>query len=170
MAIIGAVGVTAAVVNGMSRYDYYRRSRPVVVVPSQPSTVVVERPVIVERTVTVEKQVAADSAADGTYSPKLGASFRIEKIQIPGNKFVAARLMSDPVEGSPLEKLKLRQGDVITRLDDSAADSLSELDRHERNTLIRYIRTGTTKVVMAKVYIPTDEETPVLPDDEYHAP
>jgi hypothetical protein len=153
----------------MSRYDYYRRAQPVVVVPSQPSTVVIEKPVIVEKTVTVDRPVFVDDNG-GTYSTKLGASFRIEKIQIPGNRFTAARLLSDPVEGSPLEKLGLRKGDVITRLDDSAVDNFSELDRHMKNTLVRYIKTGTTKVQLASAYIPTDSEMPAGDDDEYKAP
>ncbi|GHT21405.1 hypothetical protein FACS189419_02270 [Planctomycetales bacterium] len=157
---MGAVGVTAAVVNGMSRYNYYRYNPPVVVTQA-PSTVVVEKQTVVERPVVVD-------SSDGTYSIKMGASFRIEKMQIPGYKFTAARLLSNPVEGSPLEKLGLRQGDVITRLDDSPADNLAELDRHVKNTLIRYIKTGTTKVNLGTIYIPTDSET--LPADEYSAP
>ncbi|MDR3233559.1 MAG: hypothetical protein LBT46_07865 [Planctomycetaceae bacterium] len=167
LAVIGAVGAAAAIANGMSRYDYYRRTQPVVIVPSQPSTVIIEKPVIVEKTVTVERPVVADTT-EGTYSPKLGASFRIDKVQIPGNRFIAARLLSDPVEGSPLEKIGLQKGDVITRLDDNAADSLSELDRHEKSTLVRYIKTGTTKVLLANVYIPTESEVPV--SEGYSAP
>ena len=166
LAIVGTVGAVAAIANN-SRYGYYRYPsypsyyryppRPVVVVPPQPA-VVVERPVVVEKQVVVERQVAVPSSTAGSYSPKLGASFRIENMQIPGYKFTAARLMSDPVAGSPLYGIGLRTGDVLTRLDNNPADSLAELERHERNTTIRYIKTGTTKVLQTTIYIPTDTE------------
>ncbi|GHT17958.1 hypothetical protein FACS1894189_4880 [Planctomycetales bacterium] len=171
LGVIGAVGAISAIANGYSPYGYYRRQPDIIVVPSRPSTVVVEKQVVVEKPVVIEKPVYIDSSgtAGGSYSPKLGASFRIEKMQIPGYKFTAARLTSDPVEGSPLNKVGLRKGDVITRLDDSAVDSLGELESHEKNTLMRYIKTGTTKVQLAQIYVPVDSE--VVPgEDTYNAP
>ena len=172
LAIVGTVGAIAAIANSRNNSYYYYR-RPSVVVTS-PRPVVVERPivvekqVVVERPVVVERQVPVPVNQEGTYSPKLGASFRIENMQIPGYKFTAARLMSDPLEGSPLHGLGLRKGDVITRLNDKPADTLTELERHERNISIRYIKTGTTKVLLANIYIPTDTE--VFNSDTYNAP
>jgi hypothetical protein len=158
LGVMAAIGVTAAVANGISRYNYYRYAEPpVVYVPNQ-TTVVVEQP-----TETISR-----SDKQETYSPKLGASFQIEKMQIPGYKFTAARLMSKPVEGSPLEKAGFAEGDVITRLDNSRVDNLAELERHERDTSVRYIKAGTTTVQLAKIYIPTDQEA--LQDSEGVAP
>lgn len=168
LAIVGTVGAAAAIASS-SRYGYYRYPyyyyppRPVVVVPPRPPIVVerpvvIEKPVVVERPVVIERQVTVPATNEGSYSPKLGASFRIEQMQIPGYQFTAARLMSDPIAGSPLYGIGLRKGDVVTRLDNNPADSLEELERHERNTPIRYIKTGTTKVLLANIYIPTDAE------------
>jgi hypothetical protein len=174
LGVIGAVGIAAAFANGYSPYRYYRYERPVVVVPQQP-TVVVERqqPVVIEKQVVVEKPVYIEkttpAATEEYYSPKLGATFKIEKMQIPGYKFTAARLMSDPVEGSPLSQLGLKKRDAITRLDDETVDSLSVLERHEKNTVVRYIKTGTVKVQLGKMYIPTDSEM-TANDEEYFAP
>lgn len=174
MHIIGAVGAVAAAANGYSPYGYYRHSRPVVVVP-QPRTVVVDRPVVVEkvieRPIVVEKIMPATPALPNDfYSHKLGATFRMENMQIPGYKFRAARLTSNPVAGSPLTEIGLVKGDVVTRLNNDSIDSLDMLDRHERNTLIRFIKTGTTKVRQDRIYIPTDDELHSAADEVYFAP
>ena len=170
LAVIGTVGTIAAIANSRNNTYYYHSypyryptvvvapPRPALVVQTQPTPIVVEKQVIVEKPVVVERQVPVVISANGTYSPKLGASFRIENMQVPGYKFTAARLTSDPVSTSPLAKIGLRKGDVITRLDDSPANTLAELERHERNTLIRYIKTGTTKVLLANIYIPPTAE------------
>jgi hypothetical protein len=177
LGVIGAVGAVAAIANGYSPYGYYRHSPAVVVVPPRPSTVVVERPVVVEKPVIVERQVFIEKPVSAIpvqssdyYSPKLGAMFMIQNMKIPGYTFTAARLTSDPIEGSPLNVIGLRKGDVVTRLDDEAVDSLQELERHEKNTLIRYIKTGTTKVQLAKIYIPTDKELNPKEEDTFYAP
>ncbi|MDR2116158.1 MAG: hypothetical protein LBP87_07240 [Planctomycetaceae bacterium] len=177
LGVIGAVGAVAAIANGYSPYGYYRRSPSVVVVPQRPSTVVVERPIIVEKPVVVERQVLVEKTVPATpvlpadyYSPKLGTTFIIQNMKIPGYTFTAARLTSNPIEGSPLNTIGLRKGDVITRLDNAAVDSLEELERHEKNTLIRYIKTGTTKVQLAKIYIPTDSELSSNETDTFYAP
>jgi len=159
--------------------------RPVVVV-EQPVVVenvvetqvvekVIEKEVIVEVPGTVEQRAGVSPAdgvqmcdppvdgtvidgADGAYSPKMGASFTIESMQIPGYSFTAARLTCDPVEGSPLHDIGLREGDVITRIGGTPVDALQVLEKHERDTEIRYIKAGTEKVLLATIYIPTDEE------------
>ena len=166
LAVIGTVGAVAAIANARNNSYYYYRQPTVVVAPPRP--IIVEKQVIVEKPVVVERQVPVVVSGEGTYSPKLGASFRIESMQIPGYRFMAARLTSDPLPDSPLHGIGLRKGDVVTRLDDSPADTFAELERHERNTLVRYIKTGTTKVLLANVYIPTDSE--VLSDETYNAP
>ena len=157
LAVIGTVGAVAAIVGARNNNYYYRypayyRQPAVVVAPSPP--IVVEKQVIVEQPVVVERQVPVVVGTEGAYSPKLRAFFRIENMQIPGYQFTAARLMSDPSPDSPLHSIGLRKGDVITRLDNSPADSLEELERHDRNTQIRYIKTGTAKVLLANVFIP----------------
>lgn len=181
MRVIGAVGAAAAAANGYSPYGYYRRPQPVVVVQQpRPTTVVIEKapvvvekiiekPVIVEREVVVEKTVPSKALPEDYYSPKLGATFKIQNMQIPGYKFKAARLTSDPLEGSPLEEIGLVKGDVVTRLDNDAVTELDVLESHEKNTLIRYIKSGTTKVQLGRVYIPTDAELH-QDDDVFYAP
>ena len=153
--VLSTVGAIASIASGARNNSYYHHPQPTVVVAPQPAVVVRTQPspVIVEKQVVVERQVPVVVSADGSYSPKLGASFRIENMQIPGYKFTAARLMSDPLPSSPLYGIGLRKGDVITRLDNNPADSLAELERHEKNTPIRYIKTGTTTVRLANIYI-----------------
>ena len=172
LAVVGTVGAIAAIAN--ARNNYYRQpavvvapQRPTVVV-RQPSPVIVEKQVVIEKPVVVERKVPVLINSGGAFSPKLGASFCIENMQIPGYKFTAARLMSDPLSDSPLNSIGLRKGDVITRLDDSPADSLAELERHDKNTAIRYIKTGTTKVLLANIYIPTHADT--FDNSSYNAP
>jgi len=167
MAIVGTVGAAVAI----ARQNRYYHQPAVVVAPARPmvvvtppSPVVVQRPVVIERQVVVEqpviveRQVPAAAGQEGSYSPKLGAWFRIENMQLPGYRFTAARLISDPLPDSPLNNIGLRKGDVITRLNDSPADNLAELERHDRNTLVRYIKTGTTRVLLANVHIPVTTE------------
>ena len=183
LAVVGTVGAVAAIAHARNNRFYYRQPA-VVVVPQRPVVVarppmVVERPVIVERPVVVERQVVVDRpvvverqvpvvVGGGTYSPKLGASFRIENMEIPGHRFTAARLMSDPVEDSPLWDLGLQRGDVITRINDNPANTLAELERHAGHAVIRYIKTGTTRVLLANVYIPPDRG--IFNGGTYHAP
>lgn len=167
LGIMGAVGVAAAFANRYSapypRYRYYDPS--VVVVPSRP-TVVVEKPIVVEKPVVIERPIT--SFSDGYFSTNLGAAFRMERMQIPGYQFTAARLTSDPVPGSPLHRIGLRNRDVITRLDNEAVDSLNVLERHERNTAVRYIKTGTTRVQLGRIYIPAAGE--LRRREQYYAP
>ena len=177
LAVVGTVGAIAAIAN--ARNNYYYRQPTVVVAPPRPVVVssppvVVERPVVVEKQVIIEKPVVVERQVpivvgnEGSYSPKLGALFRVENMEIPGYRFTAARLMSDPAEGSPLRDMGLRKGDVITRLNDSPASTLAELDQHTGNIAVRYIKTGTTKVRLANIYIPRDTE--VFNDGTYNAP
>ena len=168
--IIGGVAAITAAATG--RYSPYYHNR-VVVVPSQP-TVVVERPVVVEKQVVVEKPVYIEKrdvplTSSDYYSPRLGATFVIQNMQIPGYKFTAARITSPPLEGSPLAALRLQKGDVITRLNDESVNSLSALERHDGSTAVRYIRSGTTKVLLGTIYIPTDADLR-NPSGNYVAP
>ncbi|MDR1480490.1 MAG: hypothetical protein LBJ00_16280 [Planctomycetaceae bacterium] len=181
--VLGAVGSIVAAANGYSPYDYYPR-RPVVVVPPQPvvvtqplSPMIVERPVVVEKKVIVERQVpvilpsnASQSTANDYYSSRLGATFLIQNMQIPGYTFKAARLTSDPVASSPLNAIGLTKGDVITRLDNESVDSVDVLDKHGASTVIRYIKTGTTKVLLGKIYIDQIPEVPNVDSERVYAP
>lgn len=176
LAIVGTVGAIATIANSRNHYYYYRQPA-IVVAPPHPTVVVsrppmvvekpviVERPVIIEKPVVIEQQVPTVLSNEGSYSSKLGAFFRIENMEIPGYRFTAARLTSEPTEKSPLRDIGLRKGDVITRLDDTSASTLAELDRHTGSTPIRYIKTGTTKVLLANIYIPRDTD-----GGTYHAP
>jgi len=180
LAIVGTVGAIAAIANSRNNNYYYYRQPAIMVAPQPRPTVVVERPVVVEKQIVVEKPVVIEKpvvverrvpvvvGGEGTYSSKLGASFRIENMEIPGYRFTAARLMSDPVAGSPLRDIGLLKGDVITRLNDSPTSTLAELERHTGTMAMRYIKTGTTKVLLANIYIPKDTE--VFNSGTYHAP
>ncbi|MDR1140736.1 MAG: hypothetical protein LBL62_03520 [Planctomycetaceae bacterium] len=177
LGVIGAVGAVAAIANGYSPYGYYRHSPTVVVVPPRQSTVIAERPFVIEKPVVVERQVIIEKPvstipvrSSDYYSPKLGAMFIIQNMKIPGFAFTAARLTSDPIEGSPLNAIGLRRGDVVTRLDNDLTDSLEELERHEKDTIVRYIKTGTTKVQLARIYIPTTKELNPKEEDTFYAP
>jgi hypothetical protein len=184
--IIGAVGRVAAIASQSpySPYYYYRyhyHHPPVVVVEPYPviveKHVVVETPVIVDRQIIVQEVAAPNADAsveqevrreegEGLYSLKLGASFNLEPMQIPGYAFTAARLTSDPVEGSPLHEIGLRAGDAVTRLNGAAVTELEVLEQQEGETEIRYIKSGSTRVLLASVYIPTDDE--ILNEAEVH--
>ena len=165
LAVLGAVRTVAAIANNSPYYynRYHYCPPPSVVVVERP--VILEKQVIIETPVVIERQTAVSTAYEGLpiegeslYSPKIGASFRIEYMQIPGYCFTAARLTSDPVEGSPLHEIGLQEGDVITRLNGISVDSLDVLDRHVGNMEIRYIKANTTRVLLTRIYIPTDEE------------
>ena len=190
LVIIGAMGRVAAIASHSpySPYYYYRyhyHRPPVVVVEPYPVAypVIVERQVVVETPVIIDRQVIVQEAAvpeaveaveqeewlddgKGLYSLKLGASFNLEPMQIPGYSFTAARLTSDPVEGSPLHEIGLQEGDAITRLGGTAVAELEMLEQQEGETEIRYIKADSTRVLLANVYIPTDDE--ILNEDEIH--
>ena len=154
LAVIGTVGAVAAAANARN-YHYYRRPPTVIVTQPRPPIVIAQpNPIVIERPVVVERLAPVAPVQEGSYSPRLGAWFRIENMQIPGHTFTAARLTSEPLPDSPLNRLGLRRGDVITRLNDNPANVLTELDRHAGNTSIRYIKTGTTRVLLGNVFIP----------------
>ena len=179
LAIIGTVGAVAAIASNQNNNYYYYRRPAIVVAPPPPVVVsrppvVVERPIVVERPVVVEKQIIVERQVpvavsnEGSYSHKLGALFSIENMEIPGYRFTAARLMSDPVDSSPLRDIGLQKGDVITRLNDAPTNTLAGLERHTGNMAMRYIKTGTTRVQLANIYIPRDSE--VFNNGTYNAP
>ena len=154
LAVIGTVGAVAAIANSRHHHYYYHRPPAVVVAPRPP--VVISRPVVIERPVIVERPAPIPFVQDDSFSPNLGAWFRIERMQIPGHVFTAARLTSEPLPDSPLNRLGLRRGDVVTRLNDNPVNTLAELDRHVGNSSIRYIKTGTTRVLLGNIVIPAN--------------
>lgn len=90
----------------------------------------------------------------GSYSPSLGAEFRVETFNLPAfGQFTGVRLVSVPSFDSPLRNLGLQPGDVITRMDGVRTDNLAELENHYSWTQIRYIKTGTQTVRIANIFI-----------------
>ena len=90
----------------------------------------------------------------GSYSPSLGAEFRVENFFLPAfGQFTGVRLVSVPSFDSPLRNLGLQPGDVITRLDGVRTDNLNELENHYSWTQVRYIKTGSQTVRIANILI-----------------
>jgi len=90
----------------------------------------------------------------GSYSPTLGAEFRVENFFLPAfGQFTSVRLVSVPEWNSPLRNLGLQPGDVITRLDGVRVDNLAELENHYSWTQVRYIKTGTQIVKIGNIFI-----------------
>jgi len=92
--------------------------------------------------------------AGGSYSPSLGAEFRVETFNLPAfGQFTGVRIVSEPSFDSPLRKLGLQAGDVITRMDGVRTDNLAQLENHYSWTQIRYIKTGTQMVRIGSIFI-----------------
>ncbi len=90
----------------------------------------------------------------GSYSQALGAEFRVENFSLPAfGQFTGVRLVSAPNWNSPLRKLGLQAGDVITRLDGVRVDNLGELENHYSWTEVRYIKTGSQMVRIGSIFI-----------------
>ena len=90
----------------------------------------------------------------GTFSPRLGARVEIQQVFLPQfGTFTAARIVSEPVWGSPLRELGLQNGDVITRLDGVRTTWLGEMENHYAHTDVRYIKAGTTQVRNGSIHI-----------------
>ena len=87
------------------------------------------------------------------FSPRLGAQFAVERVHMGGYSFVAARIVSQPVYGSPLYQLNLNVGDVITRLDGIRVTSSYELERHIQQTKVRFVRAGSSYPQNAWMFI-----------------
>ena len=88
------------------------------------------------------------------FSNRLGARFVIQSIQV-GNysPVLAARIVSDPRAGSPLQQLNLSIGDVITRLDGIPVTSTQELERHIFDTKVRFVRAGSQSVSQGYMWV-----------------
>lgn len=109
--------------------------------------------------------------AGGSYSPSLGAEFRVETFSLPAfGQFTGVRLVSAPNWNSPLRKLGLQPGDVITRMDGVRTDNLAELENHYSWTQIRYIKTGTQTVRIANIFIGNGTQPIVNPIGGGNAP
>ena len=88
------------------------------------------------------------------FSSRLGARFEVQSIQIGAFSPVwAARIVSEPQPGSPLQQLGLRIGDVITRLDGIPVTHTAELDRHVYDTQVRFIRAGSQYVEEGTMFV-----------------
>lgn len=99
----------------------------------------------------------------GSYSPALGAEFRVENFFLPAfGQFTGVRLVSAPNWNSPLRKLGLQAGDVITRLDGVRVDNLGELENHYSWTEVRYIKTGSQMVRIGNIFINNNSGGPIV--------
>jgi hypothetical protein len=99
----------------------------------------------------------------GSYSPALGAEFRVENFFLPAfGQFTGVRLVSAPEWNSPLRMLGLQAGDVITRLDGIRVDNLAQLENHYSWTEVRYIKTGTQTVRIGKIFINQNNGGPIV--------
>lgn len=87
------------------------------------------------------------------YSRKFHVQYQIQTISIPGYTFQAARILSAPRPGSALDRIGVGYYDVITRLDGIPVNTPGEMDRHFGPTQVRFIKTGTTWVQEATVYL-----------------
>jgi hypothetical protein len=81
------------------------------------------------------------------YSWRMQASFVVQPIDLspygwPGYRPVA-QLVSMPLPFSPLSRIGLTPGDMITRLDDIPIRTYADLDNHYTLTKITFIRQGT---------------------------
>lgn len=96
---------------------------------------------------------------DSYYSPRLRANLHLERMSIPGQVFYGARIVGMEWD-SPLRHLHLQLGDVVTRLDGIPVSmnmyrvggpegywALPQIEKHYGHTEVRYIRSGTTRVV-----------------------
>lgn len=94
------------------------------------------------------------------YSQTLQASFLINRYRLGPHTFFAARVIGRPESTSPLNRLGLHSGDLITRLDDVRVDNYEELDRHFAETSVRYIRANSSRVFLGTIDIGPIELTP----------
>lgn len=88
------------------------------------------------------------------FSPRLGARFVMQPMFLPQfGQFLAARMVSPPQPGSPLQMLGLREGDAITRLDGIPLQNVVQLEQHILQTDVRFIRHGQQHVERGIMYI-----------------
>ena len=107
------------------------------------------------------------------FSKRLGCRFEIQWIRVGNFPAVrAARIVSKPAHGSPLNRLGLSVGDVITRLDGNPVTSTYELDRHVYDTNVRYVKAGHNHVHQGTIYIDAHRyfNEPYYPPTEPHCP
>jgi len=76
----------------------------------------------------------------GYFSPVLGARFEIVDVQIAGVGLIkGARLVEDPIAGSPLAGKGLGKDDTITHLDGASVFHTGELELHVNNTKVGWV-------------------------------
>lgn len=93
----------------------------------------------------------------GQFSPRLKAYFTIERVHAAGQCFVAAKLVSNPLPGSPLNQAGLQRGDIITRLDNVRVTSFYELENHYALTTVRFFCTVDGDFENSSMYIDTHD-------------
>ena len=117
--------------------------------------------IVSSNTVTAQEEAKAKVALmiiqppAGRYSPSLRAWFVVSQnftlpwyqYQFPGARITRMQ------PNSPLQRIGLQPGDVITRLDNMRVACYGELDNHFDWSTVRYIKRGTTSVYNGSVYI-----------------
>lgn len=102
------------------------------------------------------------------FSPRLGARFVLQKVQIGGFAPVtAARIVSTPYRNSPLSNIGLKIGDVITRLDGIPIGNYRQLEQHVYDTKVRFVKAGQATVRSKTTWIRPNQyfqETFYAPD------
>lgn len=126
-----------------------------------PDGEVVPAPTHETRTRTFPTTIGGASAQIiGYYSPSLRGFFAVRWFRRGPFVFPGAKLLGEVDFDSPLNRLGLRSGDIITRLDDRRVRDYDELERHYADTSVRYIRQSTGNVRVGMIYIDAGGLTP----------
>jgi hypothetical protein len=88
----------------------------------------------------------------GTYSPRLGIYYRLERL---GEAFVA-RLTAAPVPGSPMwqDQIQLEEGDRIIQLDGNSISGPNDLENHFAQTSVTFLNVRTGQAEARQVFLP----------------
>jgi hypothetical protein len=111
----------------------------------------------VETVEPIQKELVVETvqpALPAYFSSRLGARFLMEEMFLPQfGRFTGARMVSEPLPGSPLLQLGLGEGDLITRLDGVPVIRIQELERHILGTGVRFIRAGEQTVCRGTMFV-----------------
>lgn len=91
-------------------------------------------------------QAPAPNPADAYYSWRMQAHFVIQTIDLTPYGWAGyrpvAQLVAPPSPYSPIARLGLRPGDMITRIDDVPISTYADLDSHYTLTKLTFLRQG----------------------------
>ncbi len=74
------------------------------------------------------------------YSQSLDAEFYMDRFYFPGSGYQWAACVESVDDDSPLHAVRIRPGDIVTRLDNVRVTNARELDRHYCWTTFRFFR------------------------------